>query len=236
MAAFNGEKYIRQQIISILSQLGPTDELIISDNGSTDDTLNIINEFCDARINFLICAASGVINNFEFCLNHAKGDFIFLADQDDIWAPLKVQTTMSLLERANLVVSDAYIVDQDLLDTGASVFGLRGSRRGLVYNIYRNSFMGCCMAFDRKVLNLCLPFPKSISMHDQWIGLVTETYGLDIEFCEDKLIYYRRHLDNQTGLHSDTSLTTQLKWRYDMCCALFWKRWMFYELPSRKKK
>ena len=86
MASFNGERYIKEQIDSILLQIGEDDELIISDDGSTDQTVDVICSYRDDRIKFVRNVnRHGCIGNFENALRVASGDFIFLADQDDIW-------------------------------------------------------------------------------------------------------------------------------------------------------
>lgn len=90
MATYNGEEYIKEQLESILCQLGEMDEIIISDDGSTDNTLNIIESYNDSRIKIHINTGKhGFVYNFENALQKAKGEYIFLSDQDDIWLPEK---------------------------------------------------------------------------------------------------------------------------------------------------
>ena len=100
MATYNGEKYIRQQICSIISQIGEGDEVIISDDGSTDSTLDTIRSMADSRIRIVKgpCRRSPTLN-FENALSHAQGDYIFLADQDDVWLPGKVSACVQWLNR-----------------------------------------------------------------------------------------------------------------------------------------
>lgn len=94
MASFNGEKYIKKQILSILDNLNEDDELVISDDGSTDCTLQIIKEFQDSRIKLIKGNHEGINKNFENAIVHCMGDYIFLSDQDDEWYPSKVSTVM----------------------------------------------------------------------------------------------------------------------------------------------
>ena len=92
MATYNGSRYIKEQIDSILSQLSALDELIISDDHSTDSTYKIIKSYNDNRIKFYLNELEkGVTHNFENALLHSKGDTIFLADQDDVWNKEKIQ-------------------------------------------------------------------------------------------------------------------------------------------------
>ena len=91
MATYNGQKYLREQIESILCQLSANDELVISDDHSTDSTVDIIRSYGDSRIKMYANELTkGVTHNFENALNKSKGDIIFLADQDDVWLPNKI--------------------------------------------------------------------------------------------------------------------------------------------------
>ncbi|MDR0620012.1 MAG: glycosyltransferase, partial [Bacteroidales bacterium] len=115
MATYNGEKYIKEQLDSILCQLGMDDELIISDDGSTDKTLEIIQHYQEPRVKILSnVKRHSIIGNFENALIHAKGDYIFLADQDDVWTSDKVNVVLAALATTDLVVSDCTVVDGDL--------------------------------------------------------------------------------------------------------------------------
>ena len=193
IATYNGEKYIYEQIDSILPQLGKEDEIVISDDSSTDKTIEIIESFNDERIILLKEQTfNSHVYNFEHSLKQAKGEYIFLADQDDIWLPNKVTHMITLLETYDLVLSDAQMVNEKKEPLHDSFFKFNYSRKGFFKNLYKNSYLGCCMAFNRTLLNIALPFPKDINMHDWWIGLNAELY-CSINFNEQKLIQYRRH-------------------------------------------
>lgn len=203
MATFNGEKYLRPQLSSILAELGKTDEIVLSDDGSVDHTLDIAAGFNDSRIK--ICSnpgKRGIIHNFENALNRAGGDYIFLSDQDDVWVTGKVETMLSALKQYDLVVSDCAIVDDSGACVSPSYFALRRSGRGGLKNMAANSYMGACMGFNRKILDKALPFPRNIPMHDWWIGLVGELFGTTC-FCTEKLVQYRRHHGNNSPFVSD---------------------------------
>ena len=196
MATYNGGQFIDRQLRSILPQLNETDEVIISDDGSKDDTLSIIHHLDDPRIRVVHnIGRRGPVGNFEHALRQATGKFIFFADQDDIWQPDKVSTTVRLLENNELVLANCQIIDQHGTVLWPSFFNYRGSRRGFWHNLYRNSYIGCCMAFRREVLEYVLPFPAHIHMHDWWIGLLVELKGR-IAFCEKPLMQYVRHGQN----------------------------------------
>ena len=211
MAVKNGEAFVREQILSILPQLAGDDELIISDDHSTDNTLEILNQLCDRRIRIIQNPSSGLISNFENALRSAQGTYIFLADQDDIWMSEKVETTLQFLKRYDLVVSDCIVVNENLELRHESFYSTNGSRKGILRNLMHNSYMGCCMAFHRKILSKALPFPKEIPMHDLWLGLIAETC-FTVKFLEKPLIYHRRHLHNAstTSHPSKASLTRKV--------------------------
>jgi glycosyltransferase involved in cell wall biosynthesis len=194
--AFNGEIFIGEQIISILGQLDKDAEVVISDDNSTDRTLEIIHSFHDTRIKVVRNTRSaGPVSNLENALNNAQGDVIFLADQDDIWAPEKVSTMTPMLDKYDLVISDAAVIDRSGTVLHPSFYRLNHSGRGLIRNWVNNSFLGCCMAFNRNLLEYVLPFPTGIAMHDIWIGLNTALVAR-YHFMPEKLVLYRRHGDN----------------------------------------
>jgi len=230
LASFNGEKYIEMQIESILSQISFDSEVIISDDGSIDSTVDIIKRFDESRIKLISGPKNGLINNFENTLKYATNDIIFLCDQDDIWLPDKVNEACKALLNNDLVVSDATVVNKDLALIKKSLLGDVGdSNRNVIKNIIRNPFTGCCMAFNRKILNYALPFPKNIAMHDWWIGLIASGLGR-VKFLEQPLILYRRHESNisETSNKSSVSFIVQVIWRIRMSYYLL-KRVLSYK-------
>jgi glycosyltransferase involved in cell wall biosynthesis len=194
MATFNGEKFIAAQITSILSQIGADDELIISDDGSTDQTIAIIKSFQDPRIKlFQDHSFRDPVKNFQYALNQSGGRCIFLADQDDVWIDQKYTLLLQQLEHYDLVISDSIIVNHALEVIHPSFFDYFGSGTGLVKNIIKSSYFGSSMAFKRKVLEAALPFPDTKEIgHDLWLGLVAEL-KFSVLFFKKPLIKYRRH-------------------------------------------
>jgi glycosyltransferase involved in cell wall biosynthesis len=215
IAAYNGEKYIYDQLQSILMQLSENDEVIISDNYSSDKTVEIIKLINDSRIKLFFLKKQDLIKNFENALLQASGDYIFLADQDDIWLPGKVQIMMAGLKSFDLVVSDCIVTNGDLKIISNSFYSINRSGPGFFKNIIKNSYIGCCMAFNRKTLDASLPFPENIPIHDWWIGLMGEAIG-KVTFLDNKLILYRRHDSSAsvTCKKSTFPLITRLKWRF----------------------
>lgn len=224
MASYNGAPYIDDQLRSILAS-GEVDEVLISDDGSSDDSVQRIKAISDSRVRLIAGPRQGLVRNFEFLLSQARGDYIFLADQDDIWLPEKVSTMMAHLRCADLVVSDCAVVDEGLNTITESFFALRRSRSGLIRNILRNSYLGCCIALRRKLLDHALPFPANVPMHDWWLGLVAETFGSP-RFIADRLVLYRRHGGNAstTSQSSATPMLIRLWWRIILAWALAHRR------------
>ena len=196
MATYNGEKYIKEQMDSILCQLSDIDEVIVSDDASTDSTISLLQSYNDPRIKIYNNNSRHPSFNFENALKHAKGDIIFLADQDDKWLDGKVSIMTNALKVADLVLSDCYIGDEDLNIIHSSFFKIYKCQTGWIKNIFKNSYIGCSIAFHRKILKRALPFPREKHLlHDYWIGMVAESFFHPITI-PNKLMVYRRHDNN----------------------------------------
>ncbi len=204
MATYNGEEFIKKQIDSIIVQLNPDDEIIISDDGSTDHTISIVKSYKDKRIKVIAGPKKGVKQNFANAIEHCKGKYIFLSDQDDIWMPNKVRTVLNTFEEKKCVcvVHDCIVFDSNKKEIlYNSFFEYRNSGSGIIKNIIKNTYIGCCMTIDSNLKKYILPIPNNIEMHDQWIGLISEKNGKSL-FIDDKLIQYRRHNSNVTKMKS----------------------------------
>lgn len=202
MATYNGEKYIKEQLVSILKQLDKKDELIISDDGSTDKTIDIIKSFKDKRIVLIDGPKNGVKQNFANAIEKCNGKYIFLSDQDDIWLDNKVECVLDYFEKTkcNCVTHNTDVVNSDCSEVIIDdYFKYRNSKPGFLTNIYKNRYLGCCMAFDSNMKKYILPIPNDIDMHDQWIGVISAKHGKTC-FVNKKLIHYRRHNDTVTDM------------------------------------
>lgn len=205
-------------------QLGDGDELIISDDcpeGKTKDALSPLLE-TDSRIKYVEGPGLGVIKNFEYGISLAKGDYIFLSDQDDVWLPEKVRTVTERLEGgALLVLHNAEITDGSLNPTGQTAFQVNGTKTGILKNVIKNSYQGSCMAFDKRLKTHILPFPGKLPMHDQWIGLTAEKFGR-VELEERCLMLYRRHGETVTG--GGSTFMQKLSWRFSIVKSILHSR------------
>lgn len=217
IATYNGARYIGEQLASILKQLSAEDEVVVSDDGSTDGTIDIVRSLNDRRIRIVDGPRRhSPTLNFEWALRNAKGEYIFLADQDDVWLEGKVTRCVEELQMCDCVVSDARVTDSLLNTTSESLFQLMHVRRGRLSNLlWRNGYTGCCMAFKREVLSKALPFPTDIPMHDIWIGNVAAFCG-SLHFINDRLLLFRRHdaAASCNGKRSNYSLWQKLSFRW----------------------
>ena len=203
MATYNGENYIRQQLDSILPQISETDEIIISDNESSDKTVSIIESYKDPRIKLYTYKCNreelttklkkdkNITNNFENALSKCKGDYIFLSDQDDIWKNNKVSVQLPLLEKYDLVMSNATLIDGNGNITREKLYDKNPLRKGL----FSFRARGCLFAVSRKLLEKCLPIPKTVFSHDLWLAILAE-YRHSAYFIDEPLVLHRRGIGN----------------------------------------
>ena len=223
IATYNGVKFLRQQLDSILTQIGTEDEIVISDDCSTDGTLELIQSYHDERIRLLHHDSSKITttfpldkptHNFENALMHARGDIIFLADQDDVWLPGKVSRMLQALENADMAMHDCIIVDTELKQLAPSYFDVVKVTTSYWRNAIRCTMLGCCMAMRRSVLEEALPFPKTEVGHDLWLGMVADK-KFRFTLVREPLLMYRKHGDSMTtaGKKSKYGLWFKLRYR-----------------------
>ena len=209
MTTHNGEKYLKEQVDSILVQLNEGDELIVSDDGSLDGTLEILESYKDARIRILhhkkkttqIYNFCYTTHNFENALRNAKGDIIFLADQDDVWLDGKVKKMVDKLQKCAIVLSDCSFVDTNLVILTSSKIQFEKVKIGAFRNLYKNGYLGSSIAFHRYILDSALPFPKNVP-HDLWIGLVGGHIGR-FDILPVVTMLYRRHDANVSSTNNN---------------------------------
>lgn len=221
MATFNGEKFLEEQIHSILPQLRKTDELIISDDGSIDHTMDIVHSMQsdDSRIKSFYGPRKGVMKNFENAIIHCSGDIVVLSDQDDVWTDNKIQ----IIENAFFTNPDVTVILHSKYDfyenneKGITTSGEYYS--GIIRNIMRSCYWGCCMAFKREFIIPYLPFPKWGIAHDQLIGLLSESTGSTL-YINSPLVFHRYHDNNATQkgtLYEKISFRIKLIGEFFLC-------------------
>jgi len=226
MATYNGAEFIGMQLESILGQLEDCDEVVIADDGSTDATRDFIESFKDPRIR-IICGGErplGPTYNLERALAAARGEYVFLTDQDDVWLPGKVARVLGGLKEATLVLHDAYLLHRagtsDEWIRGDLLSQIRPFAPGLLRNWFKNGYTGNCMAFRRELLSKALPFPAKLPMHDQWLGLVAEK-NFCVVYIPEALVEYRQHGTNATRITgSGKGAWQRIMWRMNLARAL----------------
>ncbi len=223
MAAYNGERFIKQQIDSILCQLNSEDELIISDDGSTDKTLEIINSIQDNRIKVFnhekenshkdeYSSFRYATFNFENAIKNAKGDYIFLTDQDDLWLKDKVKKCLELFKTYDCVVHNYQVIDENGNVIKNQFWNKNPLHKSLFMNVLDNHFRGCCMEFKTSFLKEILPFDKDIIGHDYWIGSLLSYFG-KVYYEMEPLMQYRSYTGTVSA-YKKTSLAYKLHHRY----------------------
>jgi glycosyltransferase involved in cell wall biosynthesis len=218
MCTFNGSEFLPEQLQSIARQSQPVDELIVCDDGSTDTTISILQNFAQ-EVPFPIHIYQnqdnlGSTKNFEKCLTLCRGDLIFLCDQDDVWQPDRVKKQADYLAShpdKDAVFSDAVLVDDNTKPTGTTLWQeiefleapQKKWQHGKAHEILFNGYVvtGATVALRRSCLQQLLPFPTHIPLliHDGWIALVLSLKDR-IGFINECLIFYRRHNSQQVGL------------------------------------
>jgi glycosyltransferase involved in cell wall biosynthesis len=205
MAAYNGERFLREQLQSILAQLGLADEVVVCDDGSTDGTVSLLESVRDPRLKIERHERNlGLFPAISRALTRASGDILFLSDQDDVWMPHKTLTVLGVFRdepAVTLVLSDATVIDAGGREVASSYVGLPpGTGSGTwraVRSIAKNRYLGGAIAFRRSMLRVCLPIPAAVPMHDMWIGILNDLYGKTY-YVPEPLIAYRRHDRNVT--------------------------------------
>lgn len=193
MATYNGALHVAEQLRSILPQLGPGDEVVVVDDGSSDGTLGAIAALADDRIRVFTNERNlGPIRTFERALTLTRNELIFFSDQDDVWVPGKVEAFRREFDAgAQCIVSDATFTTADLTPLHG-YFETYAARGGVVKNFVKNSYLGCCMAMTRRAKDWVLPFPRLILQHDEWVGMSCELVS-GVRFLPRPLTLYRRH-------------------------------------------
>ena len=200
MATYNGEKYLQEQLDSFVAQKTKPDELVVSDDCSTDKTIKILKDFAKiAPFDVFIHENNvnlGYTGNFNKALELTTGDIVFLSDQDDVWFQNKIETILQLVrKKPNLFVymNDALITDEKLQPVNLTKLGQIKSA-GLSENEFA---MGCCCAIRKNFINIVLPIPTGLKSHDNW--LVGIANGLNKKTISKSILqYYRRHNSNES--------------------------------------
>ncbi|MFR2534521.1 MAG: glycosyltransferase family 2 protein [Clostridia bacterium] len=211
MATYNGEKYLGEQIDSILGQTYQNFRLLISDDGSTDGTMDILAKYAKQDDRIVIYRQEknlGYVKNFAFLLTKVESNYYMLSDQDDVWLKEKVEKSIETLKnkKVDLVYGDLEVVDKDLKTIYPSFNDYMKLTRKIekchdykVQYLY-NTVTGCTLLSKKEFLDKILPIPtiSNYMIHDYWIALMVSVYGKT--YCmKERYIKYRQHGHNQVG-------------------------------------
>ncbi len=201
MATYNGEKYLREQVDSLLAQSYPTLEFIFVDDDSSDSSLAILQEYAlqDERIRLVTNPANqGLLATFETGIRAAKGEMIALSDQDDVWMPEKISLLAGAIGSHSMIYADSALTDAAGIVTGkfSNRNHLCDYPTGLHY-VFGTKAMGHAMLFKREIINIALPFPDFVG-HDFILGFAAAALH-GVSYFPATLVNYRQHSSNTMG-------------------------------------
>jgi glycosyltransferase involved in cell wall biosynthesis len=201
MATYNGEKYLREQVDSLLAQSYPSLEFVFVDDASSDASLAILQEYAlrDSRIRFISNPVNqGLLATFETGIRAAKGDLIALSDQDDVWMPEKISLLAGAIGSHSLIYADSA-----LTNAAGTITGKFSDRNYLcdyptaLHYVFGTKAMGHAMLFKREIIDIALPFPDYVG-HDYILGFAAAALK-GVAYFPATLVNYRQHSSNTMG-------------------------------------
>jgi glycosyltransferase involved in cell wall biosynthesis len=227
LATYNGARYLRQQLNSICDQTYQTWRLLVRDDGSTDGTLSILQDYAqrDSRITFVQDHEThlGACQSFAYLMQQSTAPYCMFCDQDDVWSPSKIHDMLSkmhLMERhvsvytPLLIVSDLSVIDDKQAMIAPSFWKCQGlnPRTGSRFAslIIQNKFPGCSMLLNRSLIDLSQDIPEDAIMHDWWVAMTAAAFGRII-IMPEPYIYYRQHQSNTIGLAQTSTFKSLIR-------------------------
>ncbi|WP_332402557.1 glycosyltransferase family 2 protein [Vibrio metschnikovii] len=214
VSTYNGEHYLKEQLDSILNQSYKEIEIFIRDDGSSDRTVEIIEEYTSTHknINFIDnCVNLGCAESFLSLLDNVNADYYFFCDQDDIWIDKKVEITLSKFSNNNdiphLVHSDLFVVNESLNIINQSFYDYQKLDPIVGYDkkklVVQNYIVGCTVCINKELRDLVVKYMNvpgihGVAMHDWWVALTAIFFG-KITYIDSPLVYYRQHDNNVLG-------------------------------------
>ena len=204
LASYNGEKYIEKQIKSILQQDYPNLELIVSDDGSTDNTIKILNKYGD-KIKVLHNKRHGMLNNFANAMRNCNGEYIALSDQDDIWEPHKITRLVEKIDGFDIIQTGVCVIDENdnyhPKKYMHEAYEIDKTTKYSVHdNIVENTMLGCTTLMNAEFVKKYMVIPKDIIYHDLWFLYNAILNGNGIVYIDEQLVRYRQHGENTAYL------------------------------------
>ncbi|WP_304544128.1 glycosyltransferase family 2 protein [Sulfurimonas microaerophilic] len=206
IATYNGEKYLRKQLDSIYNQTYQNIEVIVCDDCSDDNTINILEEYSKKYnlIYYLNEYNLGYVKNFEKAISLCNGDYIALSDQDDIWLPQKLEVLVEEIDKNSVIHSDAFLIDNRdrTISDSWTKFYKKNTNTEMIKCIFgENDITGCTCMITKEFVSKIIPFPKEFKYHDMWIAMVGINNG-GIKYIDKPLIMYRLHENNVIGANT----------------------------------
>jgi glycosyltransferase involved in cell wall biosynthesis len=216
LATYNGGRFLREQLDSIYAQTWSPLEVVVCDDRSSDDTVSILKKYLQRHgLRYEVNEQNlGFVRNFEKAMALCRGEFIALADQDDVWLPEKLERLMAGIGTASLIYSDAFLIDDKGRELPGSLIATSGvlpiTGANLRYFVCNSCVTGCTALFRRDLLNTALPIPECETYHDWWLAVVASKLG-GVRYLPERLVRYRQHGANQAGASRKTGLVSRLR-------------------------
>jgi glycosyltransferase involved in cell wall biosynthesis len=217
LATYNGARYLPAQLDSLLRQTYTQWRVLAHDDGSTDDTLQILRHYASRHPERIVLVHDEILcgsacNNFAHLLGLAEANYVAFCDQDDVWLPQKLQLSMAQLRAAEqesnaqtplAVFTDLMVVDEGLVELAPSFWAFQGLSPSLAQSLsnlaVRNCVTGCTMVMNRAAVTASLPVLPSAYMHDWWCALSVLAQGGKVVPCRQATVLYRQHGGNSVG-------------------------------------
>ena len=233
LATYNGEKYLREQLESIYNQTYQNFELIVSDDCSTDSTIDILNEYRKKYgLKYIQNNKNlGFVKNFEKAIEHSTGDFIALCDQDDVWKANKLEYLLNKIGTSDLIFSDAELIDKNgriFFNSFKEYISVNHHKENQFARLlYGNYIYGALCLFKSTLKKKILPFPEGLPYHDIWIILFAAKWNR-VKFENTALMQYRLHRNNHTGIKKNSSFKDKLEYHCQTEDTVFKKKHLVY--------
>lgn len=226
MATCNGEKYLKKQLDSIYAQTYKNIEIVVTDDYSTDSTVDILKEYKEKYgLQYVVNDQNlGFVKNFEKAISLCSGEYIALSDQDDIWEANKIEVLMNKIGTFDLIHSASSLID----DNSNLISPLWIKEDNFKYSfeklVFSNTITGCTILFKRELLNDFSPIPSGEKYHDWWLALLASRNN-SIIYEPTPLVQYRQHTAQDTGATVDTFYTKMKRYFKNIFCKRRSKRY-----------
>ncbi len=227
LSTYNGEKYLKDQLKSLINQTYTDWEVYIRDDGSKDKTLNIIYDFKDLYPNQIFIIQDNLGNlksakSFMTLLMYVQSDFYMFCDQDDYWVPNKIELSVNKILKLQkihgnvpaLVFTDLKVVDENLNLIHSSLWSYSKINPEHIFNFYKlatnSTVTGCTIIINDLLKKSSIPIPSHMLMHDWWLSLLACRIGV-IDFILTPTLLYRQHAINVLGAEPQNQKSIQFK-------------------------